>query len=77
MRMPHLMSGFKRESNIKSFPIVAECAVFSDFSTRLADYMSRVEINLRFAGMLFVYHHQVCACLTSWWDVIRKKSFDV
>jgi len=32
LRMPHLTSGFKRKSNIKSFPIVAECAVFSDFS---------------------------------------------
>jgi len=39
LRMPHLISRFKRKSNIKSFPIVAERADFSDFSTRLADYV--------------------------------------
>jgi len=47
LRMPYLTSGFKRKSNIKSFPIVAEHVVFPDFST-LTDYVGRVEINLRF-----------------------------
>lgn len=64
---------FKHESNIKSFPIVAVRAVFSDFSARLADYVGRVEMNLPGVHTLPVYGCALmCGCRTSQWDVIKN-----